>query len=135
MNLSARILVIEDNPTNLELMMYLLSAYGYEPLTAMDGLEGLEIAQRQRPDLIVCDVQLPKADGFEVVRRLKAEPAFRTMPLIAVTALAMVGDRDRLLNAGFDGYIAMPIHADDFVKTVDGYILIELLSGKLQHSR
>jgi two-component system cell cycle response regulator len=133
MNLSARILVIEDNPTNLELMMYLLSAYGYEPLTAMDGLEGLEIAQRQRPDLIVCDVQLPKADGFEVVRRLKAEPAFRTMPLIAVTALAMVGDRERLLNAGFDGYIAKPIHPEDFVKNVEGFLPIELRSGKRRH--
>ena len=82
----ARILVIEDNPTNLELMMYLLSAYGYQPITATDGVEGVEAAQRERPDLIVCDVQLPRADGFEVVRRLRAQREFRKVPLIAVTA-------------------------------------------------
>lgn len=124
----ARILVIEDNPTNLELMVYLLSAYGYEPLTAIDGVEGVEAAVRERPDLIVCDVQLPKADGFEVVRTLKARREFQRIPVIAVTALAMVGDRERLLGAGFDGYIAKPIGPENFVSQVEAFLPAELRS-------
>jgi len=125
-----RILVIEDNPTNLELMIYLLSAHGYETLTAMDGVEGMKVAARERPDLIVCDVQLPKADGYEVVRHLKAQTELRTIPLIAVTALAMVGDRERLLNAGFDGYIAKPIQPEKFVQLVEGFLAAELRSAE-----
>jgi two-component system cell cycle response regulator len=126
----ARILLIEDNPTNLELMVYLLSAYGYEPTTAMDGLAGIEAAQWEHPDLIVCDVQLPKADGFEVVRQLKAQPDFQKIPLIAVTALAMLGDRARLLIAGFDGYIDKPIHPEIFVQQVEAFLPGELRSGE-----
>jgi two-component system cell cycle response regulator len=125
-NLIARILIIEDNPTNLELMMYLLSAFGYKALTAMDGLDGIEVAQRERPDLIVCDVQLPKADGFEVVRRLKGQTDFAKTPVIAVTALAMVGDRERLLHAGFNGYLAKPIEPENFVGQVEAFLPSEL---------
>lgn len=126
----AKMLVVEDNPTNLELMIYLLAAHGYQPLTAMDGLEGVDAAQRERPDLIVCDVQLPKADGFEVVKRLKAQKEFRKVPVIAVTALAMVGDRERLLSAGFDGYIAKPIEPETFVKQVEGFLPSDLRAGR-----
>ena len=129
--MTARILVIEDNPTNLELMTYLLAAHGYDPLTATDGLEGVETAQRERPDLIVCDVQLPKADGYEVVRRLRGHHSLpKTVPLIAVTALAMVGDRERLLRAGFDGYIAKPIEPEKFVKQVEAFLPLEMLAGE-----
>lgn len=105
----ARILVIEDNPINLELMTYLLRAWGHEPVAAVDGESGLVQALRERPELIVCDIQLPGIDGYEVARRLKAEPALDGVPLIAVTAYAMVGDRDRALRAGFDGHFAKPI--------------------------
>lgn len=105
----ARILVIEDNPINLELMTYLLRAWGHEPVAAVDGEAGLAQALRERPELIVCDIQLPGIDGYEVARRLKSEPALDGVPLIAVTAYAMVGDRDRALRAGFDGHFAKPI--------------------------
>jgi two-component system cell cycle response regulator len=125
-----RILVIEDNPTNLELMTYLLSAHGYEVLTATDGEAGIEAARRERPDLIVCDVQLPRADGHEVVRQLQEQKEFRQIPLIAVTALAMVGDRERLLNAGFDGYIAKPIQPEKFVQQVASFLPADLRSGE-----
>jgi two-component system cell cycle response regulator len=117
----ARILVIEDNPTNLELMGYLLRAFGHTVVTAIDGEQGLEAVRRESPDLIVCDVQLPKFDGYEVAKRLKAHPALRKIPLIAVTALAMVGDRDKLLAAGFDGYIAKPINPETFVREVETF--------------
>jgi two-component system cell cycle response regulator len=118
----ARILVIEDNPTNLELMSYLLKAFGHEVLTAMDGEEGIEAVRRSTVDLIICDVQLPKLDGFGVVAHLKSQPALRSIPILAVTALAMVGDRDKLLAAGFDGYLSKPIDPETFVPTVVAFL-------------
>jgi two-component system cell cycle response regulator len=117
-----RILVIEDNPTNLELMGYLLQSFGHTVLTATDGEEGLEAVRREVPDLIVCDVQIPKFDGYEVATQLKNHPAFRKIPLIAVTALAMVGDRDKMLTAGFDGYISKPINPETFVREVEAFL-------------
>jgi two-component system cell cycle response regulator len=119
---SARVLIIEDNPANLELMTYLLGAFGHTVLTAGDGNRGLETADREHPDVIICDVQLPDIDGFEVARRLKNHPRLRLIPLVAVTALAMVGDRDRVLAAGFDGYFAKPIDPETFVRQVDVFL-------------
>lgn len=118
----ARILVIEDNPANLELMLYLLAAFGQTVLSAVDGEAGLAAARREQPDLIVCDVHLPKMDGYEIARTLKADPATRAMPLVAVTALAMVGDRDQIMAAGFDGYIAKPIVPETFVPQVEAFL-------------
>src|SRR5215211_5441343 len=118
----ARILIIEDNPTNLDLMTYLLSAFGHTPLMAHDGEEGLQAAQRETPDLIICDLQLPRLNGYEVARWLKSHPGLRAIPLVAVTALAMVGDRDKVLAAGFDGYIAKPIVPRSFVGEVEAFL-------------
>lgn len=110
----ARILIIEDNAANLELMTYLLQAFGCTLLTAHDGEEGIEVASRELPDLIICDVGLPQIDGYEVARRLKSDITLRGIPLVAVTAFAMVGDRDKALGAGFNGYIAKPINPETF---------------------
>jgi CheY-like chemotaxis protein len=118
----ARILVIEDSPENLELMSYLLQAFGHVALRATDGEQGLEAVPREAPDLIVCDIHLPKKDGYEVARQVKRNPAFCSIPLVAVTALAMVGDRDKVLAAGFDGYITKPIIAKRFVEQVESYL-------------
>lgn len=120
--MAARILIIEDNPASLDLIRYLLQAYGYTPLTACDGEEGLETARRERPDLILCDVQLPKKSGYEVALQVKDHPTLRKTPLVAVTALAMVGDRDRVLAAGFDGYITKPIAPESFIGQVENYL-------------
>src|ERR1041384_2263983 len=120
--MSHRILVIEDNSTNIYLMTYLLKAFGYAFYTASDGEEGLEIARCERPDLIICDLQLPKMDGYAVARALKGDPDLRAIPLIAVTAFAMVGDRDRVLATGFDGYIAKPISPETFVGQVKAFL-------------
>ncbi len=118
----ARLLIIEDNEPNIELMAYLLNAYGHTTLTAVDGEPGLEIARREQLDLIICDVHLPNVDGYEVVKRLKSHPAQRSIPVIAVTALAMVGDRDKVLAAGFDGYIAKPIEPESFVRQIEAFL-------------
>src|SRR5260370_32368281 len=106
----ARVLVVEDNPASLDLMTYLLKAFGHTPLSARDGLEGIAAAQREHPDLILCDIQLPGTNGVEVCRRLTKHPALRDTPLVAVTAYAMVGDREKLLAAGFNGYLSQPIN-------------------------
>jgi len=119
---SARILVIEDNATNMELMVYLLRAFGYTPLSASDGEAGVAAARRELPDLIICDVHLPKLDGYGVVAALKADPAVAHIPALAVTALAMVGDREKLLAAGFDGYIGKPIEPDTFVTQIESFL-------------
>lgn len=120
--MAARILIIEDNPANLELMTYLLRAYKYQVLSAADGEAGLAAAQQQLPDVVVCDLQLPKLDGFEVLKRLKAEPRTTAIPVVAVTAYAMVGDRERVLAAGFDGYLAKPIEPETFVSQIERFL-------------
>jgi CheY-like chemotaxis protein len=104
----AQILVVEDNPANLDFMLYLLSAFGHVTMSARDGEEALRIAVKEKPDLILCDIHLPKLDGYEVVSRLKNNPDSCSIPIVALTALAMVGDRDRVLRAGFDGYVPNP---------------------------
>jgi diguanylate cyclase (GGDEF)-like protein/PAS domain S-box-containing protein len=119
---SARILIIEDNPTNMELMVYLLTAFGYAPLMAVDGISGVQSARDNIPDLIICDIHLPKLDGYGVVKQLKGDEQLRHVPVLAVTALAMVGDRERLLAAGFDGYIGKPIEPDTFVAELETFL-------------
>ncbi|HWP42713.1 MAG TPA: response regulator [Blastocatellia bacterium] len=127
----ATILVIEDNRINLDLMIYLLTAFGYKTVSAMEGLEGYEAALREQPDLILCDVQLPTIDGYEVARRLKEHPRLRAIPLVAVTALAMVGDREKMLAAGFDGYIAKPIAPETFIEEVEAFLEADKRSGRV----
>jgi two-component system cell cycle response regulator len=124
-----RVLIIEDHLDNLELMNYLLKAFGYATLTAGDGLEGLKLAERERPELIICDIQLPGIDGFEVAKRLKSDTRLREIPLVGITALAMVGDRDRVLQAGFDGYIAKPIAPETFVNDLEAFLKPEQVRG------
>lgn len=118
----ARILVIEDNAASLHLMRYVLTAFKHEALTASNGIEGIAVAQREKPALILCDVNMPGANGYEVVSRLKADAETRHIPVIAVTALAMVGDRDRVLKAGFDGYLTKPVDPEAFVNDVEVFL-------------
>lgn len=120
--MGARIVVIEDNPANLELMMYLLSALGHQPASAVDGSDGLAVVRAVLPDLVLCDVQLPRVDGFEVARRMKADPRLAAIPLIAVTAFAMPGDRERALAAGFNGYISKPIMPERFLGQIGDFL-------------
>ena len=123
--MSARVLIVEDNPASLELMAYLLTAFGHTVLTAEGGKRGLAAARQERPELIICDIQLPDIDGFEVARRLNADPELCSIPLVAVTALAMVGDRYRVLAAGFDGYVPKPIDPETFVRQMEAFLPIQ----------
>ncbi|HEY0501968.1 MAG TPA: response regulator [Lysobacter sp.] len=124
--MAARILAIDDNPDNLELMRYLLEAFGYPALIARDGSSGVATTERERPDLVLCDVQLPDIDGYEVVRRIRGHPELSGLVIVAVTALAMVGDRAKVLAAGFNGYLSKPIDPTTFVRQVEAYLPPEL---------
>ena len=128
MNSRTQILIIEDNKTNLDLMLYLLNAFGYAAISTTDGIAGIEVARREQPALIICDVHLPKLDGYGVVRELKGDKALREIPIVAVTALAMVGDRDRILSAGFDGYVGKPLAPETFVQDIEKFLSPELHS-------
>ncbi|MES2570509.1 MAG: response regulator [Verrucomicrobiota bacterium] len=120
--MKGRILVIEDSDANLELMRFLLKAYGYTVFTALDGKEGLSSIRRDKPDLVICDIQLPGMDGTELAREIRNDAAFCSVPLVAVTAMAMLGDREAILAAGFDGYLSKPIEPQTFVAQVEFYL-------------
>src|SRR5881392_4049314 len=124
----AKILHVEDNPENRMLVRAILEAEGYTIIDAEDGLTGIEAAIREEPALILLDVNLPAIDGYEVGAIIKSFPAFATTPVIAVTAYAMEGDRQRTLVAGCDGYIQKPIDVDAFPRQVE-----EFLHGKREH--
>src|SRR5690349_13798620 len=119
----ARILVAEDNLTNLDLITTLLKAFGHETLEAHDGRQALEVARRERPDLILMDIHMPVMDGYEAVCELRKESALKSTTVIAITALAMVGDKDKILQGGFDGYISKPIDPETFVQELDPYLV------------
>lgn len=120
--MTARVLIVEDNPINRELVDYLLRAHGFETFKAMDGAIGLDVARRERPDLILSDIQMPGMDGIEFARQLKRDPQLSATPLVALTALAMVGDRDRILAEGFDGYIAKPVDPKTFIESINVFL-------------
>ena len=114
----ATILVVEDNPANMTLALFLLESAGYAVLSATDAEAGLALARDRRPDLILMDIQLPGMDGLEATLQLKGGDATRAIPVIALTALAMKGDEERIRAAGCDGYIAKPIRYKEFLETV-----------------
>ncbi len=120
--MAARILIAEDHADSLELMAYLLTSHGYETLTAENGELALAIAIRERPDLIICDLQMPRLSGYEVVQQLKKDARLRRIPLIAVTAFSMLGDREFVLAAGFDGYFSKPIQAATFISELERHL-------------
>jgi len=105
-----KILIVEDNPQNMRLMELLLGAKGYILLEAIDGKEAMDVAKTERPDLILMDIQLPKMSGLEVTRRLRQLPAFNHIPIIAITAYAMKGDKEKFIEAGGDAYLPKPIN-------------------------
>jgi two-component system cell cycle response regulator DivK len=114
----ARILIVEDNPTNMTFEVFLLESVGHTALTATDAEAGLAIARSEQPDLILMDIQLPGMDGFEATMQLKQDATTRRIPVIALTALAMKGDEARIRAAGCDGYIAKPLRYREFLATI-----------------
>jgi two-component system cell cycle response regulator len=116
-------LVIDDDPVNLDLMTYLLNAFGHTPIAASGGEAALQAVRSTDIDLVLCDIQMPGVDGFEFLRRL-GQTTHHRPPVIGVTALAMVGDREKILSAGFDGYMAKPITPETFVEEVERYLAV-----------
>lgn len=129
--MSARILLIEDNATNLDLMTYLLRAFGYDVTTATDGVAGLEKALSEPYDLVLTDILMPQMDGYEFARRFRQDARLSETPLVAITALAMTGDREKILAHGFDGYIAKPIDPKHFRAQIAAFLE---KSGRGAHS-
>jgi two-component system, cell cycle response regulator DivK len=116
--MTARILIIEDNVSNMTLATYILESAGHLVVTARDAEAGLAMARARHPDLILMDIQLPGIDGLQATRLLKSDAATRAIPIVALTALAMRGDEDRIRAAGCDGYIAKPMRYQDVLDTV-----------------
>lgn len=113
------ILVADDNPPSRELMRELLEASGHLVVEAANGREALDSIRRNPPELVFLDLQMPLLDGFSVIRELRSDDRFRRLPVVAVTASAMLGDRERAIAAGFDSYIAKPINLGEVRKQVE----------------
>ena len=114
----ARVLVVEDNVKNMKLFRDVLEAAGYDTLEATTGGQAVDLATEHLPDLVLMDIQLPDIDGAEALARLRADDRTASLPILALTAQAMEGDRERFLAAGFDGYLSKPVDVSDFVATV-----------------
>ena len=119
--MNRRILLIEDTPHHRYLACFLLRARGWEVIEAEDGPDGLRVAADVAPAVILLDIQLPGMDGYEVARRLRANPSLAEVPIIAVTSYAMPGDREQCLAAGCTGYIEKPIDPEHFAEEVERY--------------
>ena len=115
----ARILVVEDNERNMKLLRDVLQASGYGTLEASDGQQALTLAAEQSPTLVLMDMRLPDMDGIEALRRLRADRRTASIPVLAVTAQAMKGDRERFIEAGFDGYLSKPLDIDELLAAVE----------------
>lgn len=117
-----RILIVEDNADNMELAVFLLQSAGHSVLSAIDAESGLALARKERPNLILMDIQLPGMDGLQATALLKRDEATRAIPVLALTALAMKGDEERIRAGGCDGYIAKPIGVQNFLATVSAHL-------------
>ena len=116
-----QILVVEDNERNMRLFCDVLQASGYRTLEATTGEQAVELVFEHRPDLVLMDIQLPDIDGVEALGRVRADDGLDSVPILALTAQAMEGDRERFLAAGFDGYLSKPVDIAEFVATVKRY--------------
>lgn len=117
------ILVIEDNEQNLYLVKFILEKNGYQVHTAMDGKTGIDMAEQLKPDLILLDIQLPVMDGYAVAQNLRANPQLSGIPIVAVTSHAMVGDREKAIESGCNGYIEKPIRPETFMAEVEIHLI------------
>jgi two-component system cell cycle response regulator DivK len=114
----AKVLIVEDTPANMKLAVFLLQSAGHTVLSATDAEAGLTLARDELPDLILMDIQLPGIDGLEAAAVLKGDDATRAIPVVALTALVMKGDEERIRSAGCDGYIAKPMRYQEFLATI-----------------
>lgn len=120
--MTTSILIIEDNAANMELVRYLLTFSGYQVFLARDGQQGIDVALRERPDLIICDLQMPRLDGYQVLEQLRSASHGEQPLVIAVTAFSMPNDRQKVMTAGFNGYISKPIEPENFVDQIESFL-------------
>lgn len=115
----SRILVVEDNPTNHELLRFLLESRGHAVSSAIDGEEGAALIESEHPEIVLCDLRMPRVDGYGLLRRVRANPALDDVVIVAVTAYSMPDDYRRVREAGFDGYLTKPIDPESFAAQVE----------------
>ncbi len=113
------VLVVEDNELNMRLFCDLLDSFGYRTLTCRDGAKAIDLARRERPDLIIMDIQLPEVSGLDITRWLKDDEELSAIPVLAVTAFAMRADEERVREAGCEGYLSKPIQMTSFIRAVE----------------
>jgi two-component system cell cycle response regulator DivK len=116
------ILIVEDNDLNMKLFRDLLQANGYETIETRNGVEAFELAKKHHPDLIIMDIQLPEVSGLDVTKWIKNDKSVKKIPVIAVTAFAMKGDEQKILDGGCEDYIAKPISVGDFLATITRHL-------------
>ncbi|MBT4769736.1 MAG: response regulator [Rhodospirillaceae bacterium] len=121
--MSKTILIVEDNDLNMKLFSDLLEAHGYSTLKTKDGIEALELARTHKPDLIIMDIQLPEVSGLEVTRWIREDETISDIPIIAVTAFAMKGDEEKILQSGCEAYVSKPISVTEFLSTVGKFLV------------
>ena len=117
-----KVMIVEDNELNMKLFHDLLESRGYDIIETRDGMEALKMARSERPDLILMDIQLPEVSGLEVTKWIKEDDDLRHIPVIAVTAFAMKGDEEKILEGGCEAYIAKPISVANFLSTVEKFL-------------
>jgi CheY-like chemotaxis protein len=120
--MTIKVLYIEDNDQNFYLVSFIMSARGYSVVRAHDGREGITLAVQETPDLILLDIQLPIMDGYATARELRKIPGVNRTPIVALTSYAMVGDREKALEAGCTGYIEKPINPKTFIEQIGAYL-------------
>ena len=117
-----KVLVVEDNEKNFYMIKFLLEHKGYRVIRARDGVEGVKLAAMEKPDLILMDIQLPLLDGYGATKQIKANEEISNTPIIAVTSFAMIGDREKALKAGCNGYIEKPIDPETFLSEIEQFL-------------
>lgn len=117
--MKTKILIIEDNVQNMYMLSFLLEQNNYEVIQAINGAEGITAAQKMKPDIILLDIQLPEMDGYDVAGKLREFEELKTTPIIAVTSYAMIGDKEKILAAGANGYIEKPVDPDNFIEKME----------------
>lgn len=120
--MSKTVMIVEDNELNMKLFRDLIEAHGYETVQTRSGLKAVELARETRPDLILMDIQLPEISGLDVTRAMKADDELKSIPIIAVTAFAMKGDEERIMQGGCEAYISKPISVTRFIETIKQFL-------------
>ena len=115
------VLIVEDNELNMKLFHDLLEAHGYQTIETRNGIEALDLARKHKPDLIIMDIQLPHVSGLELIGQVKADPALRAVPIMAVTAYAGKGDEEQIRAAGAEAYVSKPISVIRFIESVGAF--------------